>query len=263
MGLFGTLRDEFGRLAKTEDEIAEDLDEREEYEDYGDYDESSYGDEEGYGYDYDDDYEEEKPRRERFSFGFGKSKQKRERRSFAFDAEEQEEQEAPETDDGIDGNYGSRDYASASASRTSDYSGYSSSGSASSGYTSAANSGRSSNTSAGASAGQGRRRANNVVDFNAGASQQVKVFHPKEFRDGTEYADCLRANQTVVLNLEETSPDLSRRVTDFVAGAAFALGGKVSSVSSNTVVATPSTIDIVGDRLGTLLDNPLVNQKSN
>lgn len=263
MGFFGTLRDEFGRMVKTEDEIDEDLDEREEYGDYDDYDESSYGDEEGY--DYDDEYEEEKPQRERFSFGFGKSKQKRERerRSFAFDAEEegQEESDAPENDGGIGRDYESRDYTGASAGRTSDYSGYSSAGSAASGYTAAGSSNRSSN--AGASAGQNRRRSNNVVDFNAGAQQQVKVFHPKEFRDGTEYADCLRANQTVVLNLEETSPDLSRRVTDFVAGAAFALGGKVSSVSSNTVVATPSTIDIVGDRLGTLLDNPLVNQKSN
>lgn len=258
MGFFGTLRDEFGRMVKTEDEIDEDLDEQEEYGDYDDYDESSYGDEEEYRY---DDYEEEKPQRERFSFGFGRSKQKRERRSFAFDAEEQEqeEEETPETD----GGYASRDYAGASASagRSANYSSYGSTGSAASDYASSGNSGRSSNTSA--SAGQSRRRAGNVVDFNAGAPQQVKVFHPKEFRDGTEYADCLRANQTVVLNLEETSPDLSRRVTDFVAGAAFALGGKVSSVSSNTVVATPSTIDIVGDRLGTLLDNPLVNQKSN
>ena len=262
MGFFGTLRDEFGRMVKTDDEIDEDLDEREEYGDYDDYDESSYEDEEGYNY---DEYEEEKPQRERFSFGFGKSRQKRERRSFAFDAEEQEQEaaEAPETDGGIGRDYASRDYTGASSGRTSDYSGYSSAGSAASGYSGGGNSGRSSNAGAGAGAGQSRRRSNNVVDFNAGASQQVKVFHPKEFRDGTEYADCLRANQTVVLNLEETSPDLSRRVTDFVAGAAFALGGKVSSVSSNTVVATPSTIDIVGDRLGTLLDNPLVNQKSN
>ncbi len=237
--------DEFKKLARTEDEFEDDLDEGQ--EGYETYDEQAYDE----GESYDDEYEEEKPQhtgRFNFSFGGKSSRKKRERRSFAYDAsseEEQPEQEAPGQDEEdatrsyATGAYASRDYSSASST--------SYERPTSSNYTSRSNAGSSRSG-----------RGSNVVDFNgANPMQQVKVFHPQEFQDGVEYADCLRANQAVVLNLEETEPAMSRRITDFVSGAAFALGGKVSRVSTNTVVATPSTIDIVGDKLSGLLDNPL------
>jgi FtsZ-interacting cell division protein YlmF len=244
--------DEFKRLARTEDEFVDEMDESQ--ESYDEYDDQAYDE----GESYDDEYEEEKPQRTgRFNFSFGgkSSRKKRERSSFAYDAaneEEQPEQETPAQDDEdatrgyATGAYASRDYSSASSA--------SYERPAASSYTSRGNAGSNRSTASSNRSGRG----SNVVDFNgANPMQQVKVFHPQEFMDGVEYADCLRANQAVVLNLEETEPAMSRRITDFISGAAFALGGKVSRVSTNTVVATPSTIDIVGDKLSGLLDNPL------
>lgn len=238
MGVFGAIQEEFKRMIKTEDELDEELDEeREDYDD--DYDQS-YADD-----GYDDEEEEEAPQRtSRFSFGFGGKSRKRESRSYGYDAEEEQQEEepapaaAPGSGYGAGRDYSSRDY-SASASRPG-----------------AASAGRS---YSGASASGSRAKRSNVVDFNAGEQQQVKVVRPKKFQDGTEYAECLRANQTIVMNLEETPEDVQRRVTDFVCGAAFALGGKVKGVNKTTLVATPYTMDIVGDKINGLLNNELEN----
>ena len=238
MGVFGAIQEEFKRMIKTEDELDEELDEeREDYDD--DYDQS-YADD-----GYDDEEEEEAPQRtSRFSFGFGGKSRKRESRSYGYDAEEEQQEEepapaaAPGSSYGAGRDYSSRDY-SASASRPG-----------------AASADRS---YSGASASGSRAKRSNVVDFNAGEQQQVKVVRPKKFQDGTEYAECLRANQTIVMNLEETPEDVQRRVTDFVCGAAFALGGKVKGVNKTTLVATPYTMDIVGDKIDGLLNNELEN----
>lgn len=236
MGVFGAIQEEFKRMIKTEDELDEELDE--EQEDYDDYDQS-YGAEDGY--DDEEDEEEEAPQRtSRFSFGLGGKSRKRERRSYGYDAEEEQQEEEP-APASTGGYTAGRDYSAASAGRSDTGRSYASTGSSYS------------------TAGSSRAKRSNVVDFNAGEQQQVKVVRPKKFQDGTEYAECLRANQTIVLNLEETPEDVQRRVTDFICGAAFALGGKVKGVNKTTLVATPYTMDIVGDKIDGLLNNELEN----
>lgn len=241
MGVFGAIQEEFKRMIKTEDELDEELDE--EQEDYDDYDQS-YADD---SYDDEEEEEDEAPQRtSRFNFGFGGKSRKRERRSYGYDAEEEQQEEEPAPAAATGSSYGTgRDYSSR------DYS-------ASASRPSAASTGRSYSTGA-STTGSSRTKRSNVVDFNAGEQQQVKVVRPKKFQDGTEYAECLRANQTIVMNLEETPEDVQRRVTDFICGAAFALGGKVKGVNKTTLVATPYTMDIVGDKIDGLLNNELEN----
>lgn len=59
-------------------------------------------------------------------------------------------------------------------------------------------------------------RRNKVVNINATAKLQVVLFKPERFGEETRaIADELIKMHTVVLNLENTNRDMSRRIIDF------------------------------------------------
>ena len=75
--------------------------------------------------------------------------------------------------------------------------------------------------------------------------------------NAAEIADHLRDKRTVVLNMEETSKDVSRRILDFLSGAAYAQEGKVKKVALSTYIITPYNVDILGDLIDELENNGL------
>ena len=81
----------------------------------------------------------------------------------------------------------------------------------------------------------------------AAASQlQVVLVKPEKFDDASGIADSLNAKKTVVLNLEATSKEVSRRLVDFLSGVAYVLGGEMIRTNKNTIVISPSGVDISG-----------------
>ena len=60
---------------------------------------------------------------------------------------------------------------------------------------------------------------------------------------------------TVVLNLEVTPKSESRRLVDFLSGIAYAIGGKIKKVSTDTFVVTPCNVDIEGEDLLSEFEN--------
>ena len=76
------------------------------------------------------------------------------------------------------------------------------------------------------------------------------LFKPERFGDETRsVADELIKMHTVVLNLENTSKDVSRRILDFLSGVAYANNGKIKRVSTATFIITPYNVDLTGDDL--------------
>ena len=88
-----------------------------------------------------------------------------------------------------------------------------------------------------------------VVNLNASAAQlQVVIFKPEHFGEETcAVADELLHGNTVVLNLEDTQKDISRRIIDFLSGVAYANGGKIKRVATNTFIITPYNVDLMGE----------------
>lgn len=93
---------------------------------------------------------------------------------------------------------------------------------------------------------------NNVVNINATTSLQVVLVKPERFDDASAVADHLNARRTVVLNLESTNKEVSRRLVDFLSGVAYANNGQIKRVANNTFIITPYNVDIVGDILDEL-----------
>ena len=103
------------------------------------------------------------------------------------------------------------------------------------------------------------RRQNNysndpsrVVDIRTTAMLQVVLVKPDKFEDARAIADHLNEKRTVVLNLEAASKDVARRLVDLLNGVAYANGGQLKKVSTNTYIITPYNVNVSGDLLDEL-----------
>ena len=71
-----------------------------------------------------------------------------------------------------------------------------------------------------------------------------------------DIADHLAEKRTVVLNLEQAGKDITRRIVDFLCGAAYAHNGQLKRIANNTYIITPLNVGLVGaDVLGELENN--------
>ena len=96
-----------------------------------------------------------------------------------------------------------------------------------------------------------------MVNNNNGATTQLKVVlvKPEHFEDASTIADHLNNKRTVVLNLESTNKEVSRRLVDFLSGVAYANNGQIKRVANSTFIITPYNVDIMGDLLDELENN--------
>ena len=100
-----------------------------------------------------------------------------------------------------------------------------------------------------------RQRNNKVVNINATTQLQVVLVKPERFEDASAIADQLNAKRTVVLNLESTNKQVSRRLIDFLSGVAYANNGQIKRVATSTFIITPYNVDIMGDLIDELENN--------
>lgn len=103
-----------------------------------------------------------------------------------------------------------------------------------------------------------QRKSNKVVNIHATTQLAVVLVKPEHYEDAASIADHLNAKKTVVLNLEQTSKDVSRRLIDFLCGVAYANHGQMKRVANNTYIITPYNVDIMGDLLDELENNGVI-----
>lgn len=95
-----------------------------------------------------------------------------------------------------------------------------------------------------------------VVNIKTQARVRVVIVKPICFQDCGSIVDNLKENKTVVLNLESTERETSRRIIDFVSGAAYANNGQIKSIANMIFIITPYNVDVVGeDVIGELENN--------
>ena len=99
------------------------------------------------------------------------------------------------------------------------------------------------------------QQRNKVVNINATTQLQVVLVKPERFDDASAIADQLNAKRTVVLNLESTNKEVSRRLIDFLSGVAYANNGQIKRVATSTFIITPYNVDIMGDLIDELENN--------
>ena len=83
-------------------------------------------------------------------------------------------------------------------------------------------------------------KKNKVVNIHATTQLKVVLVKPERFEDASTIADHLNNKRTVVLNLESTNKEVSRRLVDFLSGVAYANNGQIKRVANSTFIITPS-----------------------
>lgn len=99
------------------------------------------------------------------------------------------------------------------------------------------------------------KKANKVVNIAATTQLSVVLVKPERFEDASAIADHLNAKRTVVLNLESTNKDISRRLVDFLSGVAYANEGQIKRVANSTFIITPYNVEFEGDLIDELENN--------
>ena len=77
-----------------------------------------------------------------------------------------------------------------------------------------------------------------------GSSSRVSVLSPRSFEEAQDLADRFKRRQLVVVNLRNVDDELSRRMVDFCAGLAYALGGQVRPVADRLLLLTPQDVEV-------------------
>ena len=72
----------------------------------------------------------------------------------------------------------------------------------------------------------------------------VVVLEPVDFNDSQKIADYLRSNQPVVVNFANTDNVVAKRMTDFISGTVYAIGGSMKKLGRNILVCAPKNVDI-------------------
>lgn len=88
-----------------------------------------------------------------------------------------------------------------------------------------------------------------VVNIHTSSQYQVVVVRPERFEDASGIADHLISKRAVLLNLEAATPDLKRRLVDFLSGVAYTNGGQIKPVANSTYIITPCNVNVMGESM--------------
>lgn len=99
------------------------------------------------------------------------------------------------------------------------------------------------------------RKERSSVQTGSGVSNvDVVLVKPDKYESATTIADDLNARKAVVLNLENASKETSRRLVDFLSGVAYANGGDIKRVATNTFLITPPNVNLTNGQDDSDLD---------
>ncbi len=87
----------------------------------------------------------------------------------------------------------------------------------------------------------------NVIDINAKVKMSVVVATPQSIEAASEITIELRNKKTVIVNLENMDRDIAQRITDFLSGSCYALGGSIKQISSRIYIIGPYDVAITGE----------------
>jgi cell division inhibitor SepF len=93
-----------------------------------------------------------------------------------------------------------------------------------------------------------------------GGSVKLHLVIPKSFNDAQQVADKFKDDIPVVLNLQSTDTDLSKRLIDFASGLTYALDGGMQRVADRVFMLTPRNVEISAEERAQLIEKGFFNQ---
>jgi cell division inhibitor SepF len=96
-----------------------------------------------------------------------------------------------------------------------------------------------------------------VVSSHFGKGLKVIVCKPERLEEAQSLADHLKNKEQVILNFENTLPEISQKIIDFIDGAVYALDGHSQKLGQNVFLFAPAWVEIIKDKRSSLCENDI------
>ena len=93
-----------------------------------------------------------------------------------------------------------------------------------------------------------------------GRDVRVHLVIPKSFNDAQDVADKFKDAIPVILNLQQSDTDLSKRLIDFASGLTYALDGGMQRIADKVFLLTPRNVEVSAEERARLIEKGFFNQ---
>jgi cell division inhibitor SepF len=94
----------------------------------------------------------------------------------------------------------------------------------------------------------------------AGGDVTVHLVIPKSFNDAQQIADQFKESVPVIINLQGTDTELSKRLIDFASGLTYALEGGMQRIADKVFLLTPRNVEVSAEERARLIEKGFFNQ---
>ena len=86
------------------------------------------------------------------------------------------------------------------------------------------------------------------------ASVKVHLVLPRSFNDAQQVADKFKDGIPVILNLQSSDAELSKRLIDFASGLTYALNGGMQRVADKVFLLTPRNVEVSAEERARIIE---------
>jgi cell division inhibitor SepF len=95
---------------------------------------------------------------------------------------------------------------------------------------------------------------------NGRGEVRVHLVVPKSFNDAQDIADKFKDAIPVIINLQGSDADLSKRLIDFASGLTYALDGGMQRIADKVFLLTPRNVEVSAEERAALIEKGFFNQ---
>jgi len=105
------------------------------------------------------------------------------------------------------------------------------------------------------------RRVRNLEPVGGGpGAARVHLVLPRSFNDAQQVADRFKEGVPVILNLQASDQELSKRLIDFASGLTYALDGGMQRIADKVFLLTPRNVELSAEDRARMLERGFFNQ---
>ena len=102
-----------------------------------------------------------------------------------------------------------------------------------------------------------QRRVSKLEEVKMEKKTKVFVIEPNMFEDSQIIGDKFKDDIPVIVNLQNESSDVAKRIIDFCSGLTYALNGSIEKVADKVFLITPSNVEVASEEKELLKDRGL------
>jgi FtsZ-interacting cell division protein YlmF len=102
-----------------------------------------------------------------------------------------------------------------------------------------------------------QRRITKLEEAKMEKKTKVFVIEPNMFEDSQTIGDKFKNDIPVIVNLQNESSEVAKRIIDFCSGLTYALNGSIEKVADKVFLITPSNVEVASEEKELLKDRGL------